>query len=105
MYSSKARSTRLHKEISHSGLVLAPLLCGPMSVLGQSRTPLVQSMDVRIPAPVIPVNVAGKRHLVDMSSNVRALRRQLSSLSQFSIAALYAVHSWHFVRHVRDESH
>jgi hypothetical protein len=42
-------------------LTLVPCAASPSA--GQARTPLVQSIDVHVPAPPTPVTIAGRRHL------------------------------------------
>jgi murein DD-endopeptidase len=39
------------------------VLSGPITSWAQSRTPLMQSVDIQIPAQPIPVNISGKKHL------------------------------------------
>ena len=45
-------------------LMILFTLLNPASVLPQTRTPLIQSIDVQIPISPTPVMVAGKKHLV-----------------------------------------
>jgi hypothetical protein len=44
-------------------LALALVPCAASPSAGQARTPLVQSIDIHVPAPPTPVTIAGRRHL------------------------------------------
>jgi hypothetical protein len=42
---------------------LALMVCAASASVGQSRTPLVQSIDLHVPVPPTPITIAGRRHL------------------------------------------
>lgn len=44
-------------------ILLSALLLFPIASSPQSRTPLIQSIDIQIPVPPTPVMIAGKQHL------------------------------------------
>ena len=44
-------------------LALVLVLSSPITSWAQARTPLIQSVDIQIPVPPIPVKIVGKKHL------------------------------------------
>src|SRR5215470_10857000 len=70
----------------HASLLIGLLALGTASLaLSQSRRPIIHSVDIQVPSPPIPVNIAGKRRLA-YELHITNFRRSEIALNRVEVS-------------------